>query len=102
MATINLLLERHRGNDELWIRGPKAWYALQKDAMGRNTDRECDLQRLIYNPARAKTWSDVPAAIDEWESLVEEYDTIAETGVPTRAKLVILPNLLPETWKRRS
>ena len=86
---------------EQWLRGPRAWHELRREALGRNTDRQCELQRAITNPPKVKDWADVPSAIREWESLIEEHDLVSNTTMSGPTKRSILQQMLPRSLEEK-
>ena len=90
-----------RGSHAMLERNPaltrlsRAWFALLRDSRGRVADRKITLADWVHSPARAKTWTEVPEQLRNWENHVIEYESLLGTqlqeGVKTQAILRLVP-----------
>ena len=64
-----------------WLRGPRAWFELTNAASGRIDDRCIALGNAIHQPDSISNWSDVPTAILNWESMVQEHTELSGTEI---------------------
>ena len=46
------------------LRGPAAWFELEREAAGQTNDRKLEVARAVAQPTRVKTWSKVRVASD--------------------------------------
>ena len=58
------------------IRGAKAWWKLKQHAQGMSSSRMFGLLERIGSPPRVGKLADLQAALDAWEALVREYESV--------------------------
>ena len=68
LEIVRLLLERNLTTEECMLRGPCAWFELQREARGHTADRKLELHKLIINPPKIRDWSGVPAGVRVWDT----------------------------------
>ena len=58
------------------LRGPAAWYQLERENGGLTMDRRFEISRKAANPAGAKQWREVPDAIRAWERDLAQWQYV--------------------------
>ena len=85
-------------HEETAVRGPRAWQAVIKDAVGMSGNRLQALATRVHTPPRAMKYSEVATAIERWAGWLREYEAGcgSEHKVPDVAKITALRQLVPK------
>ena len=88
-------------HEQAEVRGALAWQTVVRDAVGMSGTRLQALATRVHTPDRVHKYSDVASAIEQWATLVREYESACGTGgaphsVPDSAKITALRQVVPK------
>ena len=90
---VNLVMETDAG----WMRGPIALYEMQRESLGRTADRRAELNRKVHHPTAVRRWEDVPGALNQWETVANEYMAMTKHNLEEESEMNSLLRLLPKS-----
>ena len=80
--------------------GFRAWLKVAHECTHMSSQRVQSLVVRIHQPKRVKRYSDVNPAIDEWESILKQYELLEKTKVADAMKVYALRQIVPEELDR--
>ena len=80
--------------------GFKAWLKVAHECTHMSAQRVQSLVVRIHQPKRVKKYSDVNPAIDDWESLLKQYELLERTTLADAMKVFALRQIVPEELDR--
>ena len=83
--------------DAGWMRGPIALSEMQRESLGRTADRRAELNRKVHHPTAVRRWEDVPGALNQWETVANEYMAMTKHNLEEESEMNSLLRLLPKS-----
>ena len=78
------------------VNGLKGWWKLHNECSTMTVQRVQGLASKIYNPRRCKKFSEVTAAIDDWELTCQIFKKVEPAGISETAKTFGICQIVPE------
>ena len=83
-------------NKQINTNGILGWCKLMQDCSSMTSQRMQGLASKVYQPKRVKVYSDVSAAIENWETDAQKFETIENHELKMTTKIFAIKQIVPE------